>query len=200
MRRDILHRLRARRGDDRGGIQFAEVAGLTILAASIISAVLQTDPQGKFNDLVREMVCLVEGPECDGKTWTEVDRPKKPEEYSFSIPSGGRGGDNEENKAIGKELAAKRGFTGREWECLETLWSHESNWNHKAVNPSGGAAGIPQLHPSAHAFPPGYMGSAEVQIEWGLDYIEGRYGTPCKAWAFWQNPYPKNPGYSTNWY
>jgi hypothetical protein len=30
-----------------------------------------------------------------------------------------------------------------------------------------------------------------TQIKWGLDYIEGRYGTPCKAWAHSE---------STGWY
>jgi len=25
-----------------------------------------------------------------------------------------------------------------------------------------------------------------TQIKWGLGYIQGRYGTPCNAWAYWQ--------------
>ena len=25
-----------------------------------------------------------------------------------------------------------------------------------------------------------------TQIKWGLGYIQGRYGTPCDAWSFWQ--------------
>ena len=25
-----------------------------------------------------------------------------------------------------------------------------------------------------------------TQIRWGLGYIQGTYGDPCKAWAFWQ--------------
>ncbi|MFC4560695.1 lytic transglycosylase domain-containing protein [Nocardiopsis mangrovi] len=192
-------RFRPDRDDDRGS-SFVEVGAITSLAATIILAIVQANYGDRINDGVRDMVCLVEGPECDGETWTEADRPEKPEKYDFGFTLGGNGGDNEENKALGQELAAARGFTGREWDCLETLWSHESNWNHRAVNPSGGAAGIPQLHPAAHSFPPGYLESAQVQIEWGLDYIEGRYRTPCAAWAFWQDPYPKNAGYSTNWY
>ncbi|WP_017536890.1 aggregation-promoting factor C-terminal-like domain-containing protein [Nocardiopsis halophila] len=200
MKRDILERLSGHQGDDRGGVQFIEVGALSILVATIFASMAQVDPGGRFNDLVREMVCLVEGPECDGKTWTEVDRPDKPKEYSFGSPSGGRAGDNGANKEIGQKLAAERGFTGRQWECLETLWSHESSWNHKAVNPSSGAAGIPQLLPSVHNVPPGFMDSPEIQIEWGLDYIEGRYNTPCEAWAFWQNPTNSPSGASTNWY
>ncbi|MDA2811146.1 transglycosylase SLT domain-containing protein [Nocardiopsis sp. RSe5-2] len=200
MKRIALLRDRFANRSDRGATQFLELGVISMLAAMIITAVAAVDPGGRFNDIVREMVCLVEGPECDGKTWTEVDRPKKPEEYSFGIPTGGRAGDNKANKKIGKELAAERGFTGREWECLETLWSHESGWNHKAVNPSSGAAGIPQLLPSVHNVPAGFMDSPEIQIEWGLNYIEDRYNTPCEAWAFWQNPTNSPSGASANWY
>ena len=32
----------------------------------------------------------------------------------------------------------------------------------------------------------GYMTSAEVQIRWGLDYIQDSYGSPCSAWEFKQ--------------
>ncbi|GAA2003123.1 hypothetical protein GCM10009799_32810 [Nocardiopsis rhodophaea] len=193
-----LRYLRRTNGDDRGA-QFVELATLTMLTASIIAAVMQIKPQDTFNDIVRDMVCRVEGPKCDGKTWTEQDRPKKPEKYDFGLGMGGRGGDNEKNKALGKKLADERGFTGRQWECLETLWNHESNWNHRAINPSSEAAGIPQLLPSAgHAIPPGYYDDPAVQIKWGLDYIEGRYQTPCQAWAHWQNP-PNGSAWG-NWY
>jgi hypothetical protein len=29
-----------------------------------------------------------------------------------------------------------------------------------------------------------------TQITWGLNYIQGRYGTPCNAWAFWNSHSP----------
>ena len=32
--------------------------------------------------------------------------------------------------------------------------------------------------------PAGYFSSAEVQIKWGLEYIQNSYGSPCNAWAF----------------
>lgn len=25
-----------------------------------------------------------------------------------------------------------------------------------------------------------------TQIRWGLSYFDGRYGSPCNAWNFWQ--------------
>ncbi|TDQ49246.1 C40 family peptidase [Actinorugispora endophytica] len=70
--------------DDRGA-SFVEVAVVTMLAASIITAVLQSPVQDTFHDNVREMTCLVEGPECGGETWTDVQRPEEPEEYEFTF-------------------------------------------------------------------------------------------------------------------
>ncbi|WP_235915551.1 aggregation-promoting factor C-terminal-like domain-containing protein [Puerhibacterium puerhi] len=88
-------------------------------------------------------------------------------------------------RAIGQQLAAARGWTGSQWTCLENLFDKESGWNPSASNPSSGAYGIPQ------ALPGSKMGSVAsdwrtnpvTQITWGLDYIAGRYGTPCGAWG-----------------
>jgi len=76
--------------------------------------------------------------------------------------------------------------------CLNELWNHESNWKVYATNPSSGAYGVPQ------SLPPGKMAAAgpdwrtnpATQIQWGLDYIKGRYSDPCHAWAFWQAQSP----------
>ena len=89
------------------------------------------------------------------------------------------------NREIGQSLAAARGWTGDQWQCLDSLWKRESNWNHTAYNSSSGAYGIPQ------ALPGSKMGSVAAdwrtnpatQITWGLNYIAGRYGNPCGAWA-----------------
>ena len=53
-----------------------------------------------------------------------------------------------------------------------------------AANPSG-AYGIPQALPGSKmgAFGGDWRDSATTQIEWGLDYIDGRYGNPCGAWS-----------------
>lgn len=113
--------------------------------------------------------------------------------------TGNTGGDNEENKALGMKMAAERGFTGKEWKCLETLWHHESNWNHTATNPSGGAHGIPQLHPGAHTPPPATGTTLPSRSTGVWTTSRTAYGTPCAAWAFWQNP-TDGPGFSDNWY
>lgn len=83
--------------------------------------------------------------------------------------------------ALGRQLAAGRGWTGHQFDCLNWLWTRESGWDATAVNPESGATGIPQLLPAAHLIPPGWD-SPRVQISWGLDYIAGRYGDPCTAW------------------
>jgi hypothetical protein len=99
-------------------------------------------------------------------------------------------------KAIGKAMAANMGWTGAQWSALEELWNGESNWNPKAKNPSSGAYGIPQALPHTKmpkkAWPEsaGGQSDAQTQIQWGLNYIKGRYGNPVMALAFWKRQKP----------
>ncbi|WP_375480813.1 ubiquitin-like domain-containing protein [uncultured Jatrophihabitans sp.] len=90
-------------------------------------------------------------------------------------------------KAIAKRLLAKRGWGNDQYDCLVTLWNHESGWRVHAANPSG-AYGIPQALPGSKmgSAGPDWQDSAETQIKWGLGYIAGRYGNPCDAWSTWQ--------------
>ena len=92
------------------------------------------------------------------------------------------------NRALGKQMAAARGWGDAQFVCLDQLWTRESGWSQRASNASG-AYGIPQ------AMPGGKMASAgsdwatnpRTQIAWGLSYIGGRYGTPCGAWSAFQS-------------
>ncbi|EOR70628.1 cell wall-associated hydrolase (invasion-associated proteins) [Thermobifida fusca TM51] len=61
---------------------------VTLVAVGVITAVLQSPVGEVLHDNVREMVCLVDGPECGGETWTEIQRPEEPEEYVFTFPIG----------------------------------------------------------------------------------------------------------------
>ena len=63
--------------------------------------------------------------------------------------------------------------------CLSKLYGKESAWNWKAN--SGSHWGIPQGRSE-------YLrdATAEEQVRWGLKYIDNRYGSPCKAWEFFQ--------------
>ena len=73
--------------DDRGS-SFVEMGVVTLVAVGVITAVLQSPVGEVLHDNVREMVCLVDGPECGGETWTEIQRPEEPEEYVFTFPIG----------------------------------------------------------------------------------------------------------------
>lgn len=65
-------------------------------------------------------------------------------------------------------------------DALDKLWTRESGWNPNAVNPSSGAAGIPQALGHGHVF---NLGDVPAQVNWGLNYIKARYGSPLAAWA-----------------
>lgn len=88
-------------------------------------------------------------------------------------------------QAAARQMMASYGWDDTQFQCLVNLWQRESHWNYQAENPSSGAYGIPQ------ALPGSKMGSVAAdwatnpvtQITWGLQYIEGRYGSPCSAWA-----------------
>ncbi|MCO7274106.1 ubiquitin-like domain-containing protein [Cellulosimicrobium cellulans] len=88
-------------------------------------------------------------------------------------------------RAIGRSLAAQRGWGDDEFTCLDKLWTKESNWRVDADNPSSSAYGIPQALPGSKMSSAGadWRTNPATQITWGLGYIEGRYGTPCAAWS-----------------
>lgn len=106
---------------------------------------------------------------------------------------------NLQGKAAYQQYAAqeltRRGMNGpAELQCLIPIWERESNWNPNAANPTSTARGIPQMMMNIHyganwqtsAAGVAYLTNPQVQINRGLDYIAGRYGTPCNAWQVWQ--------------
>ncbi|MFC7404858.1 G5 domain-containing protein [Georgenia alba] len=99
-----------------------------------------------------------------------------------SAPSGSYSGDP---RAIAQSMVADRGWGASEFSCLDALWQRESNWDPYAQNPSSGAYGIPQALPGTKMASAGsdWQTNPATQIAWGLDYIAGRYGTPCGAWG-----------------
>ncbi|MEI7818751.1 MAG: ubiquitin-like domain-containing protein [bacterium] len=101
-------------------------------------------------------------------------------EIRGSKPTASRGSSSEA-AAIGQEMAAARGWTGSQWDALYILWTRESNWNPDSVNRSSGACGIPQAYPCSKITDKSTRG----QIDWGLSYIAGRYGTPQNALNYW---------------
>lgn len=75
------------------------------------------------------------------------------------------------------------GWDASQMPCLDTLWDRESDWTTSATNPSSGAYGIVQSLPGEKMATagPDWRTNYETQIDWGLDYIDGRYGSPCAA-------------------
>lgn len=69
--------------------------------------------------------------------------------------------------------------------CLVKLWNKESHWNYQAHNYRSGAHGIAQALPAdkMEIIALDWRTNAVTQIRWGLNYIDKRYGTPCKALA-----------------
>jgi hypothetical protein len=81
---------------------------------------------------------------------------------------------------------AKYGWNTYQWSCLDRLWWHESGWAPKGGDPKH-AYGIPQAYPGKKMAIEGkdWKNNPETQIDWGLRYIDDRYGTPCAAFAAW---------------
>ena len=88
-------------------------------------------------------------------------------------------------QAYARTAVSARGWGSDQFNCLLPLWGNESGWRVNAANGSG-AYGIPQALPGSK-MGAGWQSDARVQITWGLNYIVGRYGTPCGAWAVWQS-------------
>ncbi|MET0976470.1 MAG: hypothetical protein ABWX82_12450, partial [Leifsonia sp.] len=97
-------------------------------------------------------------------------------------------------RAQAREIAASQfGWGADQFQCLDSLWTKESNWRVEASNGSSGATGIPQALPGSKmaTVAADWQTSARTQIIWGLGYIKGSYGSPCSAWSHSQ---------SMNWY
>jgi hypothetical protein len=73
-------------------------------------------------------------------------------------------------------------WANNQYECLDKLWTQESNWRAEAYNKikvmGKNAGGIPQILGLDPRTP------APLQIDRGFAYIMHRYGTPCMAWKF----------------
>lgn len=90
--------------------------------------------------------------------------------------------DVSDSKAYAKDSLVA--WQEHQWECLDKLWTKESNWRPEAYNEvkvmGKNAGGIPQILGLSPDTNP------TTQIDRGLAYITHRYGTPCMAWKFWQ--------------
>jgi len=75
------------------------------------------------------------------------------------------------------------GWGGGQMTPLIELWNRESGWNQNAQNPSSTAYGIAQFLDTTWAAYGPKTNNPQLQMQYGMEYIAGRYGDPAAAWA-----------------
>lgn len=160
----------------------AEVPSVTELAAA--------QPQTFQADLVSAALG-----ERDEQVSVELEPEPEPQPAQSSGGSSGGGGgssyptggsyDVGSVQAIAQGMLADRGMADQ-WGCFEAIIGQESGWNPYAQNPSSGAYGIPQALPGSKMASHGadWATNPATQIAWAIDYMNGRYGSPCGAYDF----------------
>jgi hypothetical protein len=121
-----------------------------------------------------------------------AEKKRKAAEQRAARARAEQGGSPAQNRALGMQMCADKGWSASQCQDLGTLWQKESGWSTRAHN-SSGAHGIPQALPVSKMASAGsnWQTSARTQIAWGLGYIESRYGNPSNALAH---------SHSTGWY
>jgi flagellar biosynthesis GTPase FlhF len=91
------------------------------------------------------------------------------------------------------QAMARQMVPSGQFQCFSNIVDHESSWNYHAVNASSGAYGLFQALPGSKmsSVASDWQTNPATQIQWGLNYMNSRYGSPCEAWTFWQ---------ANNWY
>jgi hypothetical protein len=147
-----------------------------IMSGRLVSAPTDAGAQSPLNQLEQTFL----GP--DKPVTQAVPELSHIQTAAVTLPPYGVVGSDADPKAIGRAMN-RIWFNDSEWPALLNLWTRESNWNPRARNRASGACAIPQALPCNGL----YDKAASYQIEWGLNYIKRRYGTPSKAWRFWQS-------------
>ncbi|MFD5449773.1 aggregation-promoting factor C-terminal-like domain-containing protein [Streptomyces sp. NPDC003470] len=110
-----------------------------------------------------------------------ASRDAERESVSFAVQS---------SYSVGQiQAMARQMVPSGQFQCFSNIVDHESSWNYRAVNASSGAYGLFQALPGSKMSSVGsdWQTNPATQIKWGLNYMDSRYGSPCDAWAFWQN-------------
>lgn len=91
-----------------------------------------------------------------------------------------------------------RYFGALEWEAFNSLIKGESGWNYIVRNKTTGACGIGQANPCEKMGLGDDWQNYEKQIDWTIQYVNDRYGTPTKAYQFWLSKAEPHP--EQHWY
>lgn len=83
---------------------------------------------------------------------------------------------------------ARNRLGSSQYACLANIAVRESGWNLYATNAGSGAYGIPQSLPGSKMASAGsdWRTNPVTQVKWMISYVNGRYGSACAAWAYWQ--------------
>ncbi|MFS8479179.1 MAG: lytic transglycosylase domain-containing protein [Micromonosporaceae bacterium] len=170
--------------DTRGGMDDARAAGLGFLHAAAEQRAAEQDAKNKAMAEAQALAARARAAEEAVRRNQAASRARAelgPIPASCSVYQG--------NRAVGCTLLLQSGFGLDQMPCLDKLWTKESGWSTTATNRSSGAYGIPQALPGSKMskFGDDWRTNPATQIKWGLDYIKGRYGTPCGAWSFFQS-------------
>ncbi|OZB80100.1 hypothetical protein [Microbacterium sp. 13-71-7] len=182
----------------------AEDAAQKAKAAADAEAAAVADLQGHVTTLYAQLATLkdttadVERRYRIGQQVAEQEREAAANAGSSGSAGGGYGGgggsdlggggvnvDPAGAQAYAAGQLGNYGWGQDQFSCLYRLWTQESSWRADALNPDSGAYGIPQALPADKmaAAGPDWRTNGDTQIDWGLSYIQGRYGSPCGAWA-----------------
>jgi septal ring factor EnvC (AmiA/AmiB activator) len=155
---------------------YAQLASLKDTTAQVEKA--YNDHQAQLEADRRAAAAAAEGGGGGGSAWV-------PGDGSIMSPA--------EAQAYASSIMGSYGWDGAQFNCLVRLWIGESGWRANALNESSGAYGIPQSLPANKmaSVADDYLTNAATQIIWGMNYIAGRYGTPCAALSTWtaRNPH-----------
>jgi TP901 family phage tail tape measure protein len=118
-----------------------------------------------------------------------------------AISSEGEGsgvsGGNAANRALGQQIAASMGLASQ-FPSIDFVFTKESGWDNLAQNPTSTAYGIAQFLNGTWATVGGHKTSdPALQIQYGLKYMNQKYGGPDGAAAYWRahHSYEKGTAY-----
>lgn len=108
------------------------------------------------------------------------------------VPEGGIAAGTPGAKEAVYKVWSSRGWTGPQWLDTLRLGNGESGWRVDAQNPASGAYGLGQFlgEDKKQRWPQYFTPNAAAQAGPWAEYIDERYETPSKAWAFWQSQSP----------
>lgn len=120
---------------------------------------------------------------------------------SYTGSTGGSRAPIGDVRSLVQSLAAKRGWSGNQWDALADLIQRESGWNPTAANPTSSAYGLFQFLDSTRKnYGITRQSPLEAQINAGLQYIADRYQDPQRALQHWLARKPINGRDVGHWY